>query len=365
MISQVTGPNFGSPETVPMAKGIVAEINAHGGLGGHPISLVTCDDKENPTTAGNCARTAAQDHAVAVVQGISLEGTTIDPILQAAHIPLMTSPAVPDDYSNPIVYAKDGGSLGLWSGIGMLAARSGCKRLGDLYDSTNPVGVTAPAMVKAGVAAANGDAAAIVNLGASESTVNLTPSIQSLLAKNVDCIAMPLTPALEVAALKAIAQSPKPTTPVISDSAALPIPVAQQLGAAAKHLLLDAFEYLPGDPRAASFTSVAKHYGANTTEFAQNVYVGFLLLQQALKKHAGPLTAADVISTLNASSALRVPTVPGMFSYRTPFPAKAYSRLSNLYVAGYSFNGKSAVPLAGKRAAFNTAPAAIAYAKGG
>ena len=363
MISQITAANFGSPETVPISKAVVAQINTQGGLGGHPIHLITCNDKGDPTTAGNCARTAAQSHAVAVVEGISLEGATIAPTLQAAKIPLITSPTVPDDYDNPISYPKDGGTLALWSGVGMLAARSGCKQIGELYDSSNPVGASGPPMVKAGVAA-GGRGTVVANVGASESSVNLTPTIQSLLSKHVDCLATTLTPALEVGALKAIAQSPKPTIPVIADASALPLQVAQQVGSAAKHVLLDAFQYLPGDPRAVAFTSLAKRSGATDSQFAENAYVGFLMLQQALKGHSGALSAAGVITALNSSSALRVPVVPGTFDFTKPFPAKAYSRLSNLTMAGYSFTGKNFVALKGDRGLIDTAQAASAFAKG-
>src|SRR5665213_3046403 len=54
MDSQITGSSFGSPETVATAKTVVKRINATGGLGGHPIKLTTCNDKEDPTDAGNC-----------------------------------------------------------------------------------------------------------------------------------------------------------------------------------------------------------------------------------------------------------------------------------------------------------------------
>jgi len=363
MISQITASNFGSPETVPISKAVVAQINGQGGLGGHPIHLITCDDKGNPTTAGNCARTAAQSHAVAVVEGISLMGATIDPTLQAAKIPLIVSPTVPDDYDSPIAYPKDGGTLALWSGVGVLAAKSGCKQIGEIYDSTNAVGASGPAMVKAGAAAAGGGTV-VAAVGASESSVNLTPTIQSLLSKHVDCLAMTLTPALQVAALKAVAQSPNPNIPVIVDAPALPLQIAQQLGSAAKHVLVDTVQYLPGDPRAATFTALAKKSGAADSQFAENAYVGFLMLQQALKGHSGGLSAADVMSALNSSSALRVPVVPGTFDFTKPFPAKAYSRLSNLTLAGYSFNGKNFVALTGDRGALDTAQAANAFAKG-
>ena len=362
MLSQITAADFGSPETVPMAKAVAAQINAHGGLGGHPINLVTCNDKQDPTTAGNCARTAAQDHAVAVVGGITLEGTTTDPILQAAHIPLLVSPAVPGDYANPTVYPEDGGTLAVWTGVGMLAARSGCKRVGSTYDSSNPVGATTPGMVKAGLATVGG-ASVVANVGVSESSVNLAPVIQSLLAKNVDCISLPLTPALDVAGIKAIAQSSKPSIPVVTDQ--LPAEILRQLGPAADHVLQDTYDDNPGSPGAAAFTSLARSAGASDTSFAENVYIGFLILQQALKGHTGPLSAADVTKALDSASGLTVSSAPGSFDYAKPFPAKAYARLSNLSVVGSSFNGKKLVQLPGNRGVIDTSSAAASFAKGG
>ena len=59
-----------------------------------------------------------------------------------------------------------------------------------------------------------------------------------------------------------------------------------------------------------------------------------------------------------------MPVVPGTFDFTKPFGAKAYSRLSNLSMAGYSFNTKNFVALTGDRGLIDTAPAASAFAKG-
>ena len=50
----------------------VKDINAHGGLNGHPIDPITCDDQGQASVAAECARQLIdQDHVVAIGGGVS------------------------------------------------------------------------------------------------------------------------------------------------------------------------------------------------------------------------------------------------------------------------------------------------------
>lgn len=363
MISQITASNFQAPETVGAAKAVVASINADGGLGGHPIKLIICNDKEDPTTAGNCARSAAQASSVAVVEGISLQGTTILPVLQAAQIPAVLSPTVPADFSNPYSFPKDGGTVALYGGEGVLLAEHGCKKVAVLYDSTNPVGPQGGLQVKDGVLATGGGATVSAFIGVPETTTDLTPVIDQADSSGADCIGNAMTITQTTAALQAVAQSAKPHITFGAIGPAFPPPVASQLGNLAKYVILDNPEYLPSDPRAEPFTSVMTAGGVtNQSAFAANVYVGFKLLQAALKGHTGPLTAADVKTALQAAP-LSVPTVPGTFDFSHPYPNASFARITNLDTITYQFNGKTFIPLSGAIGQINAKPALDLYSK--
>jgi len=364
MLSQITNPAFSSPETVGAAKAVVANINAANGLGGHRIKLVTCDDKGDATTAGNCARTAVADKAVAVVDGISVNGATILPILNAGRIPYLESPSVPTDASNPDGFPINGGTSAYYGGDGELLALSGCTKAAVLYDSTNPVGVQGGDQTQAGVEAEGGTV--VASIGVPETATSLTATVAQVDASGATCIGADLVPQILISLLTAIAQSTDPTITVSTIGPAFPAQVADAVGAAAAHVLIVNFPFLPTAPQSAAFVSVMKKgHVTNLSSFAQNVFVGFKMLQSALSHHKGPLTGVIVRKTLDSETNLHVSTVPTPYDFAKPFPTPAYSRLVNLYMVGYSFNGTNFVPLTGKESLINATPALKKFIKDG
>lgn len=359
VISQDTGSDFSSPDVPPVATNTVAQINSGGGLAGHQIHLVVCNDNATPTTAANCARGAVAAHAVAVVEGISLEGGTIDPILQAAGIPVIASPVSPADYADPDAFLKDGGTITLWGAEGELLAKTGCRKIGILYDNSNASGATGPGIVKAGVEA-SGLATVVASEGVPEESPDLQPLVTTLEQAGADCIASTLTPDQQVDAIRAVNQSSKPNTRLGAIGPSLPDALASQLGQAAKGTLITNVMYLPGDPNAAGFNNISKGV-ANVSGFSENAYEGFEILKAAARGISGPLTAASMLHALDTASNLVVPTAPHALNFTDPSHITGYSREMNLYAIGYQWNGTSYVPLPASEGVVNTAAAFSRY----
>lgn len=360
VISQDTGIDFSSPDVPPVVTNTVAQINSSGGLAGHQIHLVVCNDNATPTTAANCARGAVSAHAVAVVEGISLEGGTIDPILQAAGIPVIASPVAPADYADPDAFLKDGGTITLWGAEGELLAKTGCRKIGILYDNSNASGATGPGIVKAGVEA-SGVATVVASEGVPEESPDLAPLVTTLEQAGADCIASTLTPDQQVDAIRAVNQSAKPNIRLGAIGPSLPEALASQLGQAAKGTLITNVMYLPGDPKAAGFNAVSKGV-ANVSGFSENAYEGLEILKAATQGMSGSLTAASMLHALETASNLIVPTAPHALDFTDPSTVKGYSREMNLYAIGYEWNGTSFVSLPASEAIVNTAAAFDRYA---
>jgi ABC-type branched-subunit amino acid transport system substrate-binding protein len=91
-------------------------INAHGGINGHPLKVITCDERGDPNQLANCARQAVSAHAVAVVGSYSNNGAAAMPIVEKAKIAWFGGccPTVPDELGNP-------DSFPLGSGFGVIA----------------------------------------------------------------------------------------------------------------------------------------------------------------------------------------------------------------------------------------------------
>jgi ABC-type branched-subunit amino acid transport system substrate-binding protein len=360
VISQDTGIDFSSPDVPPVATNTVAQINSSGGLAGHQIHLVVCNDNATPTTAANCARGAVAAHAIAVVEGISLEGGTIDPILQAAGIPVIASPVAPADYADPDAFLKDGGTITLWGAEGELLAEGGCHKVGILYDNSNASGATGPGIVKAGVEA-SGVATVVASEGVPEESPDLAPLVTTLEQAGAQCIASTLTPDQQVDAIRAVKQSADPNIKLGAIGPSLPDALASQLGQAAKGTLITNVMYLPGDPRAAGFNAISKGV-ANVSGFSENAYEGLEILKAAAQGISGSLTAAIMLHALETASNLVVPTAPHALNFTDPSTVTGYSREMNLYAVGYTWNGTAFVPLPTNGGVVNSAAAFSRYA---
>jgi ABC-type branched-subunit amino acid transport system substrate-binding protein len=112
--------------------------NAKGGINGHKINVIGCDDQSDPNVGAQCAKQAVQDHVVALLGVFSLVSASIWPIINAAGIPEiglvqygagdMISPnAWPLTAPAPVFNG---------SAMGYLATVKGCKRIADVQANT-------------------------------------------------------------------------------------------------------------------------------------------------------------------------------------------------------------------------------------
>jgi ABC-type branched-subunit amino acid transport system substrate-binding protein len=109
-----------------VAQGAVVQINNAGGLGGHELKLITCNDKADPNQAAACARQAVDEGVAALVGGFTANGDAIMPVLEAAGIPWFAPPGISAaELSSEDSYPITSGVLGL-AGLGQMAAMDGC-----------------------------------------------------------------------------------------------------------------------------------------------------------------------------------------------------------------------------------------------
>ena len=78
------------PGTGTGAEAALAYINGElGGIGGHPLEVVTCETDTTPEKAQSCANTFVEQEVVAVMDGYNLASSATLPTLTAAKIPLV------------------------------------------------------------------------------------------------------------------------------------------------------------------------------------------------------------------------------------------------------------------------------------
>jgi ABC-type branched-subunit amino acid transport system substrate-binding protein len=115
---------------IPAAAEIYAKyINDKGGINGHPLQVITCDDRGDPNEGANCARKAVQEKVVAVVGSFVFDASRIIPVLEEGKIAWFGEccPLVAQEFTSPISFALGSLLPGQGAGLGYKMAQDGCK----------------------------------------------------------------------------------------------------------------------------------------------------------------------------------------------------------------------------------------------
>ncbi|MFI6059072.1 ABC transporter substrate-binding protein [Streptomyces sp. NPDC051286] len=112
-----------------MARTYARWANSNGGIDGHELRVVTCNEDDTSTGAGDCARRAVAEKAVAVVGSYSPEGYSFMGPLEAAGIPYIGGyGASAEEFTSYNSYPVNGGQSALLAGNAKQLARS-CERV--------------------------------------------------------------------------------------------------------------------------------------------------------------------------------------------------------------------------------------------
>jgi branched-chain amino acid transport system substrate-binding protein len=173
LIYTANSPAANSPEALAGAKAAAMAINGAGGINGHQIQIIGCNDQFSANIAAQCAETAVSDHVVASVAAQTIYGTSTDPIFQQAGIAMIgNNVVVPADLSTPVSYPYAPASTNEYQGIIFKFAQMGFTKIA-FGVLNNPAGP------------ANADPAEAAT------AVAKTPSGQPV--KNVGVVSIPIT----------------------------------------------------------------------------------------------------------------------------------------------------------------------------
>lgn len=81
-------------------------VNDRGGLAGHPLEVIVCDDKGDPNETAACARRAVDEGVVAVVGSFAYDASSAIPILEEAGIAWFAGccPLSAPEFTSPISF---------------------------------------------------------------------------------------------------------------------------------------------------------------------------------------------------------------------------------------------------------------------
>jgi branched-chain amino acid transport system substrate-binding protein len=122
------GPSYANITTTATLAG--KWFNAHGGIAGRPVQVITCDEQGDANKLAACGRQAVAEKVVAVIGSFTLNGESIIPILTAANISWfgICCAVVASELTSPIVQ-QIGSGLSLTGGEVVKAVQDGCKKI--------------------------------------------------------------------------------------------------------------------------------------------------------------------------------------------------------------------------------------------
>ncbi|MFE9725547.1 ABC transporter substrate-binding protein [Streptomyces sp. NPDC005794] len=129
-----------------MARTYARWINEKGGIDGHELRVLTCNEQDTAAGASKCARRAADEDVAAVVGAYSRHGRAFLAPLEAAGIPYIGGyGASADEFTSYLSYPVNGGQPALVAGNGEQLAAS-CERV-SLVRPDTLVGDTMPGLL--------------------------------------------------------------------------------------------------------------------------------------------------------------------------------------------------------------------------
>ncbi|MFN8037461.1 MAG: ABC transporter substrate-binding protein [Acidimicrobiia bacterium] len=115
------------------AKGAIAagkEINANGGIDGHPVEVSECDTKNDPNTAAACGRQAVSDKVAAVVGQFSVHSGEFLPLLAQNKIASIgLNPATAADFTSAASFPITGGAPATFGTLPVALAELGATKI--------------------------------------------------------------------------------------------------------------------------------------------------------------------------------------------------------------------------------------------
>ncbi|MEV5159271.1 ABC transporter substrate-binding protein [Streptomyces sp. NPDC053728] len=169
-----------------MARTYARWINERGGIDGHELRVLTCNEQDTATGASTCARRAADEDVAAVVGSYSRYGRAFLAPLEAAGIPYIGGyGASADEFTSYLSYPVNGGQPALVAGNGEQLA-AGCERV-SLVRPDTLVGDSMPGLLDTSLA--RRDRPASYDISTAEEATSYDPeAAKALLHADGGCV---------------------------------------------------------------------------------------------------------------------------------------------------------------------------------
>ena len=324
-----------------IAEGAVVDINNDGGIGGHELELITCNEGADPNKAADCARQAVDEGAAAMVGGFTANGDVIMPILEEAGIPWFAPPGISSaELSSEHSYPITSGVLGL-AGLGQMAAEDGCDTVASVnYDLPSAGQISQ--LVDIGLASQGHEASDLIKVP--PTTTDFSTIAQETSEYDCAVVGTPPQPFLGIAASGAQLGSetkyyvvPGGLTDAVTASGGAAIEGAVTLAnfPAGSDPIWDDAKDVVGDLE-------DDENGGWSALYLQNTWVGYRTFL-SLVKNSSDFSAAGLKATLDGVTQVDTDGFTPPFSFAEDFPAPGLNRVFNYQELKFKIEGGTLV----------------------
>jgi branched-chain amino acid transport system substrate-binding protein len=149
VITSLSGSTAPQPEVAQMAVAWTKEMNAQGGISGHPVHMVVLDDGSNAARALAAVEGAVQDQHVLAIINMSGNDAAYDSYMEREQVPLIGGEDFDPAWTqNPMLFPTATTLNSDIYGIVDSAKILGAKSFGDMYDPGVPTAAGAVAIYK-------------------------------------------------------------------------------------------------------------------------------------------------------------------------------------------------------------------------
>lgn len=335
-------------ESVNGAEAAADAINKAGGIGGHPIDIVSCNDNLNAADAIECAVRAIQQHVLAYVGGDEPFDTGVFPYLDKAGIPWV-GPLQDntDTGQNKYSFPLEGESDISYTESGKLAVEKGGNRVVIVQLSDAAPSIFSATFAASGVRAAGGTVVKLI--GAPLDTVSWASYAAQAMNAKPDAITCACSPQNTPGLLQALRQAGF-TGPLVEQTTNFLLSGIKSVGSSAGKVYLVSTMRDPDVPNP-GLTQYLDEMNATQPASAlrdQTSELSWLAVHVVadLLKGQKDLTSATLLGQLQATTGINGHgLIPDGVNWLKPGPLTLYPRVPNSYVINYEWDGQKLVAL--------------------
>lgn len=324
--------------------------NAKGGINGHKIDVIGCDDQSDPNVGAQCAQQAVREHVVALLGVFTLVGASIWPIINAAGIPeigLVQYGA--GDMTSPNAWPLTAPApVGNASAMAYLAKVKGCKAVADVQANAGPNSAVPVALDKEAVATVGAKYAGPFLLPVTQGLAD-APSLARSITSQAGC-ANVADGQNGIILMKAILQQ-DPNFKFATTQLALPGDWAAQLGSQAS-ALNSLGGLAPDTSKAPGIVSYltqmkAQASGDPLSDFSKLAWASWYAFAQVASTINGPITAQSVTAALGKATSVGTEGITAPVDFTKPTQISAISRIFTTKLFVLAANNGNVVQVGG------------------